>query len=63
MEYFDEVGDYIERAWPDVDPPLLLDRLDVLDEEDRDVYAQLIRGEIETDVWQNTIFRALTVGA
>ena len=52
VEYFNEVGDYIQRAWSACNR----------DEETLPDYARLIRGEIETVVWQNTIFRALTVG-
>jgi hypothetical protein len=56
----------LAKTYPEVGPRLLLDRLDVVDEgdqADRAAYERLIRGEIETDVWQNTIFRALTIGA
>lgn len=53
----------LAEAYPDIEPRVLLERLDVFDEEDRIAYVQLIRGKIETGVWQNTIFRALTVVA
>ncbi len=37
----------------------------VFDEDDqaaRAAYAQLVRGEFQTDNWRDTIFRALTIG-
>jgi len=61
-----EVFRLLEAAYPDIAPRLLLERLDVFDEEDkatRVAYAQLIRGEARSDDWQETIFRALAVGA
>jgi len=61
-----EVFRLLKKAYPDVAPQLLLERLDVFDQEDeaaRAAYAQLIKGETATDDWRNTIFRALAIGA